>query len=333
MRGATLPWRVGPAGRSISTHTPHAGRNTKTGTARGGAQTRNFNSHAPCGAQHIHGTCAHEYAQKISTHTPHAGRNRPGQTGGCSDPQSISTHTPHAGRNPTCILKNIKYLNPFQLTRPMRGATGRGRGATQPPIHFNSHAPCGAQHQNGNCAGWGANPKFQLTRPMRGATENRPGRRRPGQFQLTRPMRGATAARGGGGLFRPRFQLTRPMRGATWGANPNRAAAAEISTHTPHAGRNTMKMKTMIDLKLFQLTRPMRGATGGRGRGSMQIPIHFNSHAPCGAQPPLPWRVGLRPIHFNSHAPCGAQRAAQTRGCSGAQSISTHTPHAGRNHS
>ena len=59
--------------------------------------------------------------------------------------------------------------NPFQLTRPMRGATRRLRGRRV------------------------LRPRFQLTRPMRGATRPRPmGYAGANPFQLTRPMRGAT---------------------------------------------------------------------------------------------------------------------------------------------
>ena len=103
--------------------------------------SRNFNSHAPCGAQHIfreiyeterefqltrpmrgathnnRTTCAYSF---ISTHTPHAGRNR-------KYPNTrwnwvISTHTPHAGRNRSSLFFSW-IMNIFQLTRPMRGAT------------------------------------------------------------------------------------------------------------------------------------------------------------------------------------------------------------------
>ena len=124
---------------SISTHTPHAGRNAIGGTVA--KNIHNFNSHAPYGAQRM---LIYFYIipDRISTHTPHAGRNlnyirywqangefqltrpmrgatlsptplssranisthtphagRNAQARGCSAPQSISTHTPHAGRN------------------------------------------------------------------------------------------------------------------------------------------------------------------------------------------------------------------------------------------
>ena len=146
----------------------------------------------------------------------------------------------------------------------------------------------------------------------------------PPRFQLTRPMRGATQ-RAGRALRAPIFQLTRPMRGATG-----------------------LCESCFCPLQ-FQLTRPMRGATYAHchyaGDGE-----NFNSHAPCGARPRC-----LQPPQltgdFNSHAPCGARlhsgwqtartrRFQLTRPMRGATfqtavavadtSISTHTPHAGR---
>ncbi len=80
----------------ISTHTPHAGRNSKLFPSSP-PHTGHFNSHAPCGAQLI-SSAALAFDSPISTHTPHAGRN----TVFSSDILfiKISTHTPHAGRNP-----------------------------------------------------------------------------------------------------------------------------------------------------------------------------------------------------------------------------------------
>ena len=81
-----------------------------------------------------------------------------------------------------------------------------------------------------------------------------------------------------------RFQLTRPLRGATTVLHDGLRHVA-ISTHTPLAGR---------DLS---------------GRACASKPVHFNSHAPCGARPEP--AVNLLPQqNFNSHAPCGARRKA-----------------------
>ena len=106
------------AGLIISTHTPHAGRNGTFPMIS--ERLANFNSHAPCGAQ-------------PASACPHCG---------CI---VISTHTPHAGRNCIYFFILTWIVQRFQLTRPMRGATAPRPGAMQPPIHFNSHAPCGAQ--------------------------------------------------------------------------------------------------------------------------------------------------------------------------------------------
>ena len=81
----------------------------------------------------------------ISTHTPHAGRNSP-VLKNLLIGDAISTHTPHAGRNLKCGGCAETCRQKFQLTRPMRGATGTHIAPIRIPIiHFNSHAPCGAQ--------------------------------------------------------------------------------------------------------------------------------------------------------------------------------------------
>ena len=153
----------------------------------------NFNSHAPCGAQlrrnvyPCHPTC------RISTHTPHAGRNFEADSNILTS--LISTHTPHAGRNQ-------------DISRQFSTAL----------LHFNSHAPCGAQLKKTSDAG----------------------------------------------SVLSQFQLTRPMRGATQRSFCRYALRLFISTHTPHAGRN------------YGRTAPERHYR------------HFNSHAPCGAQPSAP---------------------------------------------
>ena len=56
------------------------------------------------------------------------------------------------------------------------------------------------------------------------------------------------------------FQLTRPMRGVTYDAIAN-YDRREISTHTPHAGRDAASAGAAAEDWTFQLTRPMRGVT------------------------------------------------------------------------
>ena len=103
----------------ISTHTPHAGRDFALGWI---PYIRfYFNSHAPCGARPLFPQ--RKYFWQISTHTPHAGRDA--KPLGNVNEQLISTHTPHAGRDPIFTLSACGPL-PFQLTRPMRGATRWG---------------------------------------------------------------------------------------------------------------------------------------------------------------------------------------------------------------
>ena len=126
--------------------------------------------------------------------------------------------------------------------------------------------------------------RFQLTRPMRGATSDilqlrvhvlisthtpHAGRNRhkPGAvpphnpFQLTRPMRGATGPYIVVGCVDRNFNSHAPC-GAQQSLHSFVPYSPDISTHTPHAGRNPLaNVGTSIDV------------------------TDFNSHAPCGAQP------------------------------------------------
>ena len=125
----------------------------------------------------------------------------------------------------------------FQLTRPMRGATSNIAGYDNTDVHFNSHAPCGAQ----------------------------------------------------------------PPRPPGW---PD---GQSISTHTPHAGRNASSFVIPLAFPIISTHTPHAGRNMANG-GLFRSTIHFNSHAPCGAQPDNYFGDTKNPPkYFNSHAPCGAQ--------------------------
>ena len=61
--------------------------------------------------------------------------------------------------------------------------------------------------------------------------------REEAEFLLTRLLRGATESEAAATAAPAAFLLTRPMRGAT-GTGSSQAKGIEISTHTPHAGRD-----------------------------------------------------------------------------------------------
>ncbi len=126
-----------------------------------------FNSHAPCGAQHSICSLAHASVYTISTHTPHAGRNTllplsvadfaiyfnsHAPCGAQRYPQppfllagNFNSHAP-CGAQQYWAAKTCRNRLTFQLTRPMRGATYRvPKQLQEKKSHFNSHAPCGAQ--------------------------------------------------------------------------------------------------------------------------------------------------------------------------------------------
>ena len=121
----------------ISTHSPRVGRTAASAVdkdARG-----NFNSLAPCGANR-NKTSVPDLAERFQLTRPVWGEPSVKNSG--IVPLKISTHSPRVGRTRSKTRSKIKNL------------------------HFNSLAPCGANHyqskQKNN------NNQFQLTRPVWG---------------------------------------------------------------------------------------------------------------------------------------------------------------------
>ena len=108
--------RVGFRGRNeISTHTPHAGRNSNATNII--SAVANFNSHAPCGAWRFRLMTEIEGIKFQLTRPVWGVTNYSSYYNGH---RMISTHTPRVGRDKERIERMKKWLN------------------------FNSHAPCGA---------------------------------------------------------------------------------------------------------------------------------------------------------------------------------------------
>ena len=130
--------------------------------------------------------------------------------------------------------------------------------------YFNSHAPCGARHEN-----------FMQFYDYLIISTHTPHAGRDENFMQfydylidfnSHAPCGARQA-----IMLPicrmaSFQLTRPMRGATRGPHPLRFWVYAISTHTPHAGRDAGTHAPGAQVVRFQLTRPMRGATSAYER-------------------------------------------------------------------
>ena len=130
-------------------------------------------------------------------------------------------------------------------------------------MDFYSHASCEARHQFPGCAS--ADSDFYSHAPCGARQEPRNHQRSAIHFYSHAPC-GARRKQSETGSGHRKFLLTRPMRGAT---NPifKDWAVYDISTHTPHAGRDKISSRSITD------------------------EINFYSHAPCGARhrtPPLP---------------------------------------------
>ena len=317
MRGATAMLRDLPDVIKISTHTPHAGRDCFNYASI--LVAKHFNSHAPCGARRSCRRCGLVITQ-ISTHTPHAGRDSARSPVGLAR-RDFNSHAPCGARPRGEPIRRIcTYFNshapcgarlpffrppcfdvPFQLTRPMRGATQwffssslialisthtphAGRDADckvkhRIILHFNSHAPCGARRAGRRKSN--SRNTFQLTRPMRGATPCGLPRRGDTGISTHTPHAGrdhvsADQLRGSG------ISTHTPHAGRDL-VGSNVGGTVVISTHTPHAGRDVHVGRALwyrgdfnshapcgarhfdsaggVRIYKFQLTRPMRGAT------------------------------------------------------------------------
>ena len=104
---------------TISTHAPHAGRDSPMHNY--GPMLPHFNSRAPCGARLASGeTSATLWG--ISTHAPHAGRDVHAK-GLWRQDLNFNSRAPCGARQDR---NGVPHLwRGFQLTRPMRGATAR----------------------------------------------------------------------------------------------------------------------------------------------------------------------------------------------------------------
>ena len=147
---------------------------------------------------------------------------------------AISTHTPHARRDgKKWVFPSVRTISTH--TPHARRDYSVHTVCTAPVI--STHTPH-ARRDVLTREDFNRKMKFQLTRLMRGVTSP------------TRAWKGDEI-----------FQLTRLMRGVTLCEHFN-AKLMNISTHTPHARRDSNLLFLAILAAEFQLTRLMRGVTG-----------------------------------------------------------------------
>ena len=90
--------------------------------------------------------------------------------------------------------------------------------------------------------------EFQLTRLMRGVTPKAVLSLCAKTFQLTRLMRGVTCHPNSAIAPKQAFQLTRLMRGVTLPSESLPTVVITISTHTPHARRDSKRQYSISSL-------------------------------------------------------------------------------------
>ena len=78
----------------------------------------------------------------------------------------------------------------------------------------------------------------------------------------------------------------------------------KISTHTPHARRDSTERVKLCGLTLFQLTRLMRGVTETTVLYLLSVLI--STHTPHARRDRVTGTVARESSNFNSHASCEA---------------------------
>ena len=166
----------------------------------------------------------------------------------------ISTHTPHAGRDVLSFCFHPRCA--ISTHTPHAGRDENCQIRRSGWCDFYSHAPCGARRNGGrnDCR----NQNFYSHAPCGARQIWSPWIRRSRRFLLTRPMRGAT---------KPHHVIVNTIR---------------ISTHTPHAGRDSGSLS--ISRKTDISTHTPHAGRDGSFAADRRHLQDFYSHAPCGAR-------------------------------------------------
>ena len=146
----------------------------------------------------------------------------------------ISIHAPHTGRD-TPLRWMIFFVEIFQSTRPIRGATPTGRLFLCQKTNFNPRAPYGARLCF--CFALVIRLIFQSTRPIRSATRDSLHPSPRGPISIHAPHTGRDAGCSRWDLFTIAFQSTRPIRGATLSTGRSQSLKLNFNPRAPYGAR------------------------------------------------------------------------------------------------
>ena len=250
-------------------------------------------------------------AEGISIHAPLAGRDIP-LLFGVFLRRHFNPRAPCGAR----LTRNAfrPYLNIFQSTRPLRGATKAYSLSVRLSLYFNPRAPCGARP--GMVIGWfkvitisihaplaGRDARIAARVPAAGAISiHAPlagrdlclaGADRRGQISIHAPLAGRDVI----ALFSDSlvwaFQSTRPLRGATRKIKKEQERR-KISIHAPLAGRDLPCPASCTTSQKISIHAPLAGRDFGLELDDLQL-YKFQSTRPLRGATDL---VSLTPIHI-----------------------------------
>ena len=163
---------------------------------------------------------------------------------------------------------------PFQSTRPLRGATGTTT-TEDVPFPISIHAPLAGR----DIMIFIFTPPIFISihAPLAGRDRGKKLKCRLWQISIHAPLAGRDRRRPCYGTRRTHFNPRAPC-----GARPDQRRRASLA-------------------RAFQSTRPLRGATAD-GETLAALGLDFNPRAPCGARHYLFWRLGSW-LAISIHAP------------------------------
>ena len=248
--GANRSWKhAQPSKKSISTHSPRAGRTLFVPLERDPAG--HFNSLAPCGANP--GSPSDVVISTDFNSLAPCGANLGGLRQRTDGP-NFNSLAP-CGANQNCRYMP-GYVRSISTHSPRAGRTKLTVNRCLGGFDFNSLAPCGANPSSRDHPLLAS--AFQLTRPVRGEPPIRTRSARRFGISTHSPRAGRT----------PRYHCYQQTH--------------RISTHSPRAGRTLIALCLSTMSFRFQLTRPVRGEPHASA-SPLDVYTHFNSLAPCGA--------------------------------------------------
>ena len=199
------------------------------------------------------------------------------------------------GERPVLQDKKDMYINLFQSTLPVWGATGSPYSVRVTWTYFNPRSPCG-ERPVGVCS----LPMGSHFNPRSPCGERRQSFEPACIYSLI-------------SIHAPRVGSDRRLR--------IKEVFSNISIHAPRVGSDTT-LSILLRTTLISIHAPRVGSDG-YGTFLRESPTNFNPRSPCGERPTSSGFASAHPSYFNPRSPCGERLWLVKSNGGGAQFQST----------